>query len=150
MQNIHYKTMESRRMKQNAMVHFMKTAITMMLAIVLVSCGGDKAGTENMLSGASSKTWKAKKEMNAEGDKDKLTDAEKEQDLQIFADGRFAMGGASTLQTGTWTYDQASKKLSLQFEGQDVQETFDVLKLSDDELRLKAADGSEMIMEAEK
>jgi len=142
--------MEIRRLKKIGLLSFMKTALAMLLAVVLVSCGGDKAGNESMLSGTSSKTWKAKKELNAEGDKEKLTDAEKDQNLQFYADGRFAMGGASTLQTGTWTYDQAAKKLTLQFEDQNVSENFDVLKLSDDELRLKAADGSEMVMEVEK
>ncbi|MBC5774190.1 lipocalin family protein [Pontibacter sp. KCTC 32443] len=142
--------MKSTRLNTNVLLSFMKTALTLLLAVVLVSCGGDKAGTESMLSGTSSKTWKAKKETNAEGDKEKLTDAEKEQNLQFYADGRFAMGGASTLQTGTWNYDQAAKKLTLQFEDQNVSENFDVLKLSDDELRLRAGDGSEMVMEAEK
>ena len=128
-----------------------QTFVTLLLVIVLVSCGGkDSAGSESMLSGTSSKTWKSKKELNAEGDKEKLTDAEKQQNIQFYADGRFAMGGASTLQTGTWSYDQSAKKLTLQFEDQNVSENFDVLKMSDDELRLKAADGSEMVMEAEK
>ena len=136
-------------MKKNVLLGFMKSAVMMLLMVVFVSCGGDKAGTESMLSGTSSKTWKAKKEMDAAGDKEKLTDAEKEQNLQFYADGRFAMGGASTLQTGTWTYDQGAKKLTLQFEDQNVSENFDVLKLSDDELRLRAGDGSEMVMEAE-
>ncbi|WP_162427798.1 lipocalin family protein [Pontibacter pudoricolor] len=142
--------MEITKKNTSLLPGFLKTALTMLLAVTLVSCGGDKAGTESMLSGTSSKTWKAKKELNTEGDKEKLTDAEKEQNIQFYADGRFAMGGASTLQTGTWTYDQGAKKLTLQFEDQNVSENFDVLKLSDDELRLKAGDGSEMIMEAEK
>src|SRR5690606_15843757 len=125
-------TMENRKMKKNGLKVLMNTAFAMLLTILMVSCGGkDEAGSESMLSGASSKTWKTNKELNAAGDKEKLTDAEKQQNLQFYADGRFAMGGASTLQTGTWTYDQAAKKLSLQFEGQDVQETFDVVKLDD-------------------
>ena len=150
MQHIQNKTMKITTIEKKNVGAWMQTVIAMLLAVVLVSCGGDKAGTESMLSGSGSKTWKAKKELNAEGDKEKLTDAEKDQSMQFYADGRFATGGASTLQTGTWEYDQAAKKLSLQFEGQNVQETFDVLKLSDDELRLKAGDGSEMVMEAEK
>lgn len=142
--------MKITKIKMKAAPAIMRSAVAMLLVIVLVSCGGDKEGTENMLSGTSSKTWAAKKELNAEGDKEKLTDAEKDQNLQFYADGRFAMGGASTLQTGTWTYDQAAKKLTLQFEDQNVSENFDVVKLSDDELRLKADDGSEMVMEVEK
>lgn len=128
-----------------------RMVMPLLLAVVLVSCGGnDDAGSESLLTGTSSKTWTAKKELNAEGDKEKLTDAEKEQNIQFYADGRFAMGGASTLQTGTWSYDESAKKLTLQFENQDVSETFDVLKMEDDELRLRAADGSEMVMEVEK
>ncbi|MBB6611468.1 lipocalin family protein [Pontibacter sp. Tf4] len=128
-----------------------KMVLPLLLAVVLVSCGGkDTAGTESMLTGPSSKTWTAKKELNASGDKEKLTDAEKQQNIQFYADGRFAMGGASTLQTGTWEYDQSAKKLTLQFENQEVSETFDVVKLEEDELRLRAADGSEMVMEVEK
>ena len=40
----------------------------------MTSCGGDKdnAGNANMISGGSSKTWKANKETTASGDRDKL------------------------------------------------------------------------------
>ncbi|WP_242920956.1 lipocalin family protein [Pontibacter liquoris] len=117
--------------------------------LLLVSCGNkDKVGTESMISGPNSKTWTAAKETNASGDKEKLSDAEKAQNMQFYSDGRFAMGGGATLQTGTWAYDQAGKQLSLTFEGQSHSETFEVVKLTDDEMRLKAADGSEMVMEA--
>lgn len=125
-------------------------AIAMLLVVVLWSCGGsDEVGTESMISGPSSKTWKAEKELTAAGDKDKLTDSEKQETMQFYADGRFALGGGGTLQTGTWTYDQAAKRLSLQFEGQDMTENFEVTELTDDKMVLKASDGSTMELEAE-
>ncbi|GAB3199223.1 hypothetical protein ABID22_001767 [Pontibacter aydingkolensis] len=124
--------------------------IMMLLVMLLWSCGGnDEVGTESMISGASSKTWKADKEMNAAGDKDKLTKDEKQETMQFYSDGRFALGGGGSLQTGTWTYDQTAKRLSLQFEGQDMTENFEVTKLTDDKMHLRAADGSVMEMEAE-
>ena len=125
-------------------------AIAMLLVVVLWSCGGkDEVGTESMISGANSKTWKAEKELTAAGDKDKLTDSEKQETMQFYADGRFALGGGGTLQTGTWTYDPTAKRLSLQFEGQDMTENFEVTKLTDDKMVLKASDGSTMELEAE-
>lgn len=123
--------------------------LALLLTITITSCGGNKeeVGSESMISGANSKTWVADKEMAASGDKEKLTDAEKEQMMQFYADGRFALGGGGTLQTGTWSYDQAGKRLSLQFEGADMTENFEVLKLDDDEMDLRAADGTVMEME---
>lgn len=131
-----------------------KGYLTFVMAFVLMafmtSCGGkDNAGNANMLSGGSSKTWKAHKETTASGDKDKLTKEEEQETMQFYSDGRFAMGGGGSLQTGTWTYDQAGKRLSLTFEGENVSQNFTVEKLTDKELHLVAADGSKMQMRAE-
>ncbi len=124
--------------------------LTLTLVVLLASCGGkESAGNQTMISGGSSKTWKASKETNAAGDKEKLSGEEKQETMQFYSDGRFALGGGSALQTGTWSYDQAAKKLSLTFEGQGTSETFDVTKLSEKEMTLKASDGSEMQMKAE-
>ncbi|WP_242926592.1 lipocalin family protein [Pontibacter vulgaris] len=124
--------------------------LTLMLVFVLASCGGKESeGNQSMISGGSSKTWKSSKELTASGEKDKLSSEEKQETMQFYSDGRFALGGGDALQTGTWSYDQAAKKLSLTFEGQDVAETFDVTSLSEKEMHLKAADGSEMHMKAE-
>ncbi|AKD03059.1 hypothetical protein POKO110462_09700 [Pontibacter korlensis] len=124
--------------------------LALLLAIIITSCGGNKeeVGSESMMSGASSKTWVAAKETNASGDREKLSDAEKEQTMQFYADGRFALGAGSNLQTGTWSFDQAAKRLTLQFENEDMTENFEVLKLDDDELDLRASDGTVMEMEA--
>jgi len=137
-------------MKKTTWKNYCQTLLFGLFALVLVSCGsGDKAGSEAMISGKSNKTWTTSKEVNAAGDKEKLSEDEKAQNLQFYADGRFAMGGGSSLETGTWLYDPSGKRLSLQFTNQNVTENFDVLKLTDDEMRLKAEDGSEMLFEAE-
>ncbi|WP_461489406.1 lipocalin family protein [Pontibacter sp. HJ8] len=124
--------------------------MALLLLVVMSGCGGkETAGTESMLSGGSSKTWKAEKETTASGDKDKLTDAEEEETMQFYSDGRFAMGGGGSLQTGTYSYDQAGKRLSLTFEGQSTSENFQVEKLTEKEMTLVAGDGSKMEMKAE-
>ena len=102
-----------------------------------------------MISGGSSKTWKASKETTASGDKDKLTKDEKQETMQFYSDGRFAMGGGGSLETGTWAYDQAGKRLSLTFQDQTNAEVFQVEKLTDKEMTLVAGDGSKMELKAE-
>src|SRR5690606_36970476 len=120
-----------------------------LLLVVLVSCSGkEEVGSTSLITGASSKTWKIEKAVDATGDKEKLTDHEENEALQFFADCRFSTTGGAALQTGTWTFDQAAKTLSLQFEGATTQEVFNVVKLTEDEMRLKAADGSEMVLSA--
>lgn len=124
--------------------------LAFVIMAVMTSCGGDdKAGDANMISGGSSKTWKADKELTASGDKDKLTREEKQETMQFYSDGRFAMGGGGTLETGTWNYDQAGRRLSLTFEGSDVSQNFTVEKLTEKEMNLVAGDGSKMELKAD-
>lgn len=134
--------------KRINMKHTVHALLSMLLVFVMVSCGGkDEEASESLLSGPSSKTWVANKALNAAGDKEKLSSAEKEETMQFYADGRFAMGGGGTLQTGTWQFDKAAKRLSLQFEGADVTENFEVEKLTDDKMTLKTPDGATMELE---
>ncbi|MBF8964862.1 lipocalin family protein [Pontibacter sp. FD36] len=141
--------------KMNATLNRVKTSWTFVMAFMLMafmaSCGGngDDAGNANMISGGSSKTWKADKELTASGDKDKLTQEEKQETMQFYSDGRFAMGGGGSLETGTWTYDQAGRRLSLTFEGSDVSQNFTVEKLTDKEMHLVGGDGSKMELKAD-
>lgn len=124
----------------------------LLLIIFLFSMGCDKKNkdqSENLLSGATSKTWKINKQTDASGDKDKLTQEEKSEVMQFFADGKFTINTQTQSQRGTWTQDQAAKSLTLQFEGANNTETFQVVDLSENAAKLKAADGSEMILETE-
>lgn len=107
----------------------------------------DTVGNAGMLTGADSKVWKTEKETTASGEKDKVTKEEKQQEIQFFANGSFSMRSPTQNASGKWTYDAMAKNLSLQFVGSDLTENFQVLNLTDDELKLQAADGSQMILE---
>jgi len=121
------------------------TLLAMLFAVVLVSCGGeDTVGTENMISGPSSKTWVADEEMNSAGKEVEQVDKDQQGGMQFYADGRFALGESGQLRTGTWSFDQAAKRLTLQFAEENQTQNFEVTKLTDDEMNLKVPDGSEM------
>ncbi len=109
----------------------------------------DTVGNAGMLTGADSKVWKTEKETTASGEKDKLTKEEKQQEIQFFANGSFSMRSPTQNASGKWTYDAMARNLSLQFVGSDLTENFQVLNLTNDELKLQAADGSQMVLEAD-
>ncbi|CAA9274521.1 MAG: hypothetical protein AVDCRST_MAG95-2947 [uncultured Adhaeribacter sp.] len=121
-----------------------------LVLLLAVSCKEkNTVGNASMLSGADSKTWKTDKETTATGEKDKLTSAEKKEEIQFFANGSFSMRSPTQNASGKWTYDAMAKKLSLQFVGSDKTENFQVSNLSDDELTMVAEDGSQMVLEAD-
>lgn len=107
----------------------------------------DKNSNEKLIAGDSEKTWKAKRETNSEGDKDKLTKAEKEQRITFWRNGNVKMGDDTQTMDGKWSYSGST--LTLQFTGENVTENFTVVELEDDEIKLRAADGSEMTMKPE-
>ena len=106
-----------------------------------------ESSNEQLIAGDSEKTWKAKRETNSEGDKDKLTKAEKEQRITFWRNGQVKMGDDAQTMTGQWT--QSGSTLTLQFTGENVTENFTIVELDDDEMKLRAADGSEMTMKPE-
>jgi hypothetical protein len=97
-----------------------------------------------MIAGDNQKTWKAERETDAEGDKDRLTRDEKKESITFFNNGNMRMSGTGDSREGTWTY--TGNELSLQFTGENVSENFAVLELTNDIMKLRANDGSEMIM----
>lgn len=122
--------------------------LALLLAMVLASCGGeDKVGAENMISGPSSKTWVADEQLGAAGEEVEQADAANGS-MQFYADGRFALGESGQLRTGTWSFDQSAKRLTLQFENDNTTENFEVTKLTEDEMNLKVPDGAEMKLKA--
>lgn len=124
--------------------------LTFLMLLFSTSCQEKPSvGSAGNLTGADSKVWKTKKETNASGEKDKLTSEEKQQEIQFFANGSFSMRSPTQNASGKWTYDAMARNLSLQFVGSDLTENFQVLNLTDDDLTLQAADGSQMILEAD-
>lgn len=135
--------------KKNISKNTLHTLLAMFLAVVLASCGGEeKVGAENMISGPSSKNWIADEEMNSSGDEVEPVDKDKQGGMQFYADGRFAMGESGQLRTGTWSFDQQAKQLTVQFEDENVTRNFEVTKLTEDEMNLRVEDGSEMKLKA--
>jgi hypothetical protein len=117
-----------------------------LVLLIAAGCGGKKEGVSNeeMIAGDDQKTWSATKETDSEGDKDKLTRAEKKQTITFWRNGNVKMGDGQQTQTGQWSYTGTT--LSMQFTGSNVSENFTVVELGDDKMKLQAPDGSELTM----
>lgn len=126
----------------------MKKLIVPLIFIMLsAGCGNsDSMSNEEKIAGAEQKTWSAVRETNAEGDKDKLTRAEKKEKITFWRNGNVQMGNDQQMMSGQWSY--SGNTLSMQFTGSDVSENFTVLELDEDKIKLKAGDGSQLTMEA--
>jgi hypothetical protein len=129
----------------------MKIAIGnfLLVLLLLAGCGknSDSMSNEEKISGQSEKTWKATRETNAEGEKDKLTREEKKESITFSRNGNVKMSNNDQVMGGTWSF--MDNTLSLQFTGTNVTENFKVMELSDDKMKLLADDGSQMILEAD-
>jgi hypothetical protein len=124
----------------------MRVMVAMVLMVVATACGSKESKTSDQkLAGETKKTWEAKKETTASGEKDKLTRDEKKERVTFHRDGSVEMGNGEMTQTGKWTLE--GNTLSILFSGSTVKENFNVLAIEDDELRLQGVDGSEMILE---
>lgn len=119
------------------------------ISCMLLSCEKKGEDARRAFYGDGTKTWHLVKEKNAEGKKEKLSDAEKRDILRFNSDGSFSANAAEGNAEGTWTYDPAAKLLTLQFAGASVTESHSVVDLTDDKIKLKAGDGSEMTLESE-
>jgi len=120
------------------------------LLFVVSSCGGgDKGKVESAttLYGSGSKTWVTDKQTDASGDKMKLDDAAKEAEFTFTATTFTASEGGQS-QTGSYTFDQAGKTLTLTPQGGATANTFKVEKLTDDKLSLSGNSGAMYVLKA--
>ena len=127
----------------------MKKQILYFVAVLfmLAACKdkSDSMSNEEKIAGKDQKTWVATRETNSEGDKDKLTKAEKKETITFWSNGNVKMSDGAQSQSGQWSYTGST--LTMQFTGSEVTENFTVLELDDDKMKLKAGDGSELVME---
>ncbi len=126
--------------------------IMVMFLAIGAGCKSDSnstasASASNLLAGDGQKTWRSTKETDSQGDKERLDREEKKEFITFFNNGNFTMGGSGQSQQGTWKYEGST--LMMQFAGEGVSENFTVLELDKNTLKLRAADGSEMIMKPE-
>jgi hypothetical protein len=117
------------------------------LSVLAFSCQ-KKGDDKEAFYGKGSKTWRVARETNAEGKKEKLSEEEKQDVLRFNSDGSFSVNTAQGNNEGSWQYDPAARLLTLQFAGASVTESHSVVNLSDDRIKLKAGDGSEMTLES--
>lgn len=126
-------------------------SLLVLLTLFATACGNDKGKVEgvNMLYGTDSKVWKTAKETSSTGDKVKQTDAQKQEELRIFANGTYNMTGATGAISGKYTFDQAGKTITMTPDGATTSNTFAVETLTDNKLTLKSADGAALMLEAD-
>ncbi|MBC6990966.1 DUF4923 family protein [Hymenobacter sp. BT491] len=125
-------------------------SLLVLVALLTASCSQEnKVGETNLLYGTDSKVWKTDKETSATGDKVAQTSADKKTELRFYANGNFNMSSPTQTMQGTYTFDQAAKKITLTPAGGPNSMSFDVVNLTKNEITLKAPDGSQMMLEAD-
>lgn len=119
------------------------------VVFLLTACSGNKSELSNeaMLAGEEQKTWKATRETDSSGDKNKLTRDEKKERITFWKNGNVRMGDGSESMSGTWAIQ--GNNLSLVFAGSNVSENFTIVEIKEDEVKLKAGDGSQLNMKPE-
>ena len=118
----------------------------LLFVFVASACGNksDSMTNEEKIAGKEEKTWKAQRETDASGDKDKLTRNEKRQTITFWRNGNVKMGDGNEMLSGQWKLE--GNNLALVFTGSEVSENFTLVELDDDEMKLRAGDGSELTM----
>ncbi|AWM33702.1 hypothetical protein [Hymenobacter nivis] len=126
-------------------------SFALLLSLFVVACGNDKGKVEavNMLYGTDSKVWKTAKETDATGDKVKQTDAQKQEELRIFANGNYTMTSAAESVSGKYTFDQAAKTIMMTPTGATAGNQFAVETLTDNKLTLVGTSGAKLMLEKE-
>ena len=126
-------------------------SLLLLVSLFAASCSNDKGKVEgvNMLYGTDSKVWKTAKETDTTGDKVKQTDAQKQEELRIFANGTYNMTRPAGAMNGKYTFDQAGKTITMTPDGSATSSKFTVETLTDKTLTLKSADGAALMLEAQ-
>lgn len=127
------------------------TLLLLLPLMLATACNNKKDDNPRlMVAGENSKTWVAKRETNAQGDKEKLSNTEQEQKMVFYANGSFQMQNNAEFQAGRWNYNASQQELEIIFDDrQDVKEVFQVQELEDNKMVLNASDGSTLQLKPE-
>lgn len=126
------------------------TFLLLLPLFLLAACGNKNENPRQMVAGENSKTWVASRETNAQGDKQKLSNAEQDQKMIFYANGTFQIQEDAEFQSGRWNYNEGQKQLEVTFDDrQDVKEVFHVQELENDKMVLHASDGSTLRLKPE-
>src|SRR5690349_14017035 len=93
-------------------------SIVFVLALGACKDKSDSMTNEEKIAGKDQKTWVATRETNSEGDKDKLTKAEKKETITFWSNGNVKMSDGAQSQSGQWSYTGST--LTMQFTGSNV------------------------------
>ena len=136
--------------KSNHPLRSFTSFIVLLMMLIQMGCNreSEKSG-EQLIAGENSKTWRATREVDAAGNSERTSREERKDVMQFYQDGRFTINTANEAGNGTWEYNASNQTLSLQFADQNVTENFQVLKLEEDEMRLRAGNNREMTLKAD-
>lgn len=125
-------------------------SFVLFFALLLSACNGDTGKVEgtNMLYGSGSKTWETDKQTDAAGDKVAMSDATKDAQFTFSSGMTFTATESGQNMTGTYTFDQAGKKLTLTPQSSPTAMDFTIETLTDDHLTLVGTTGSKMMLKA--
>lgn len=119
-------------------------------SLLLNACGSGSEVTvaENLLSGSTSKGWRALQEVGSNDAASQRATTGQEQ-LWFFANGTYHMRGESGEVEGTYIFDEQKHRISMKPEGATSTTEFTVANLTENRLTLKAASGQALALEVD-
>lgn len=135
---------------QSSSIRTFSAFLILFMALVQLGCNRQsKKSGEEMIAGETSKTWRAVRETDAAGNNERTSREERKDVMQFYQNKTFTINTANEAGNGTWTYNENNQTLSLQFADENVTENFQVLKLEENEMRLRAGNNREMTLRAD-
>lgn len=121
--------------------------IIYIVAILFIGFGCGSKDPISKIAGTNSKIWEPVKEISPTGEKEPLNEPAKQSVIRFDRNGTFMVSSPSHTNLGEWKFDDDRNALVLQFGSGAVTESFEVLKLKDEKMRLKTEDGITLVME---
>lgn len=115
------------------------------LVYVLAACNNTGGNAKEMLTGPDEKTW-IKRSTEAAGSVSHLQREDQHETFTFYKNGKVETTHGRDVVSGQWTLTEDS--LRLHFMESDNSEIFTVLELTNNTMKLRTVDGTELIMKA--